>query len=351
MSELLNRTIGGYQLLEPIGGGGVAEVYRAREAAGGAREVAVKVIFPEFARQPGVAANFAQITRAAAQLANHPHILPVIGSGEDHEYLYLVTPFVKEGTLADWMEKGGRLGTSDVGPFFQQLSGAVSYAHSLGLTHGNIKPSNVYLYEGRHVLLGDFGLLWDVRALDPSWTGSDVAAFEYLAPEVFDGRMTPSSDIYSLGATLFATLTGHAPFQSKRLGDLVTAARQQTPPSLAQESPPPAPPIVALDAVVRQAMAKQVEQRYPSAATLGQAIEAMLRQAATLGQAAQAAPIPAAPSARARRATRASWRGAAALGVGGSATDATDRSGSGGLERATGASQSAIPAAAADGGA
>ena len=228
----------------------------------------------------------------------------------------------------------------------------MSYAHSLGLTHGNINASNVYLYEGRHVLLGDFGLLWDVRALDPSWTGSDVAAFEYLAPEVFDGRVTPSADIYSLGATLFATLTGHAPFQAKRLGDLVTAARQQTPPSLAQESPPPAPPIVALDAVVRQAMAKQVEQRYPSAATLGQAIEAMLRQAATLGQAAQAAPIPAAPSVRlASRASRASRRGAAALGVGGSATGATGRSSRERRKRATGAARSAIPAAAADGGA
>lgn len=289
MSELLNRTIGGYQLLEPIGGGGVAEVYRARQTTGGAREVAIKVIFPEFARQPGVAANFAQIARAAAQLANHPHILPVISTGEDHEYLYLVTPFVKEGTLADWMEKGGRLGASDVGPFFQQLCGAVSYAHSLGLTHGNIKPRNVYLFEGRHVLLGDFGLLWDVRALDPSWSGSDVAAFEYLAPEVFDGRMSPSGDIYSLGATLFATLTGHAPFQTKRLGELITAARQQTPPSLAQEKL--TSPIIALDAVVRQAMAKQVEQRYPSAAVLGQAIEATLRQAA---QAAPvAAPMPA----------------------------------------------------------
>ncbi len=289
MSELLNRTIGGYQLLEPIGGGGVAEVYRARQTSGGAREVAIKVIFPEFARQPGVAANFAQITRAATQLANHPHILPVIGSGEDHEYLYLVTPFVKEGTLADWLEKGGRLGVSDVGPFFQQLCGAVSFTHSLGLTHGNIKPNNVYLFEGRHVLLGDFGLLWDVRALDPTWTGSDVAAFEYLAPEVFDGRMAPSSDIYSLGATLFATLTGHAPFQTKRLGELIAAARQQTPPSLAQEKL--TPPIIALDAVVRQAMAKQIEQRYPSATALGQAIEA------TLIQAAQAAPVvPVAPA-------------------------------------------------------
>jgi hypothetical protein len=300
MSELLNRTIGGYQLLEHIGGGGVATVYRAQQTTGGSREVAVKIIYPEFARQPGVAANFSQITRMATQLANHPHILPVIGSGEDHEYLYLVTPLVKEGTLSDWLAKGGRLGVSDVGPFFQQLCGAVSYAHSLGLTHGNIKPSNVYLYEGRHVLLGDFGLLWDVRALDPSWSGSDVAAFEYLAPEVFDGRITPSCDIYSLGASLFATLTGHAPFHADRLGDLITAARQQVPPSLAQETPAPAPAIVTLDAVVRQAMAKQLEQRYPSAAMLGQAIEATLRQAAQSGlsaSSAQVGPLPAAPPA------------------------------------------------------
>ena len=104
-------------------------------------------------------------------------------------------------------------------------------------------------------------------------------------PKSSTGVSTPSSDIYSLGATLFATLTGHAPFQAKRLGDLVTNARQQTPPSLGQESPPLAPPIVALDAVVRQAMAKQVEQRYPSAATLGQAIEATLGGAAKRAQA------------------------------------------------------------------
>lgn len=108
MSELLNRTIGGYQLLDKIGGGGVAEVFRARQDAPGAPEVAVKVIFPEFARQPGVAANFAQIQRAAAQLASHPHILPVLASGEEHEYLYIVTPLVAEGTLAGgWRRVGG----------------------------------------------------------------------------------------------------------------------------------------------------------------------------------------------------------------------------------------------------
>jgi serine/threonine protein kinase len=279
MSEQLNRTIGGYHLVDRIGGGGVAEVYRARPSAAGGRDVAIKIIYPEFARQPGVTANFTQITRAAAQLASHPHILPLLGSGEDHEYLYVVTPLVEEGSLARWIANGGRLSAGDVGPFFQQLCGAVSYAHSLGITHGNIKPSNVFLFEGRHVLLGDFGLLWDVRALDPSWSGSDVAAFEFLAPEVFDGRASPASDIYSLGATLFATLTGHAPFQAQRLGDLVTAARQQTPPSLAHMAPPVSGPIVALDGVVRQAMAKQVEQRFNSAIALAQAIEGTLLQA------------------------------------------------------------------------
>lgn len=280
MSELLNQVIGGYQLLEVIGSGGVATVYRGRPVTGEGQEVAVKVIYPEFARQASIAANFAQVIRAAAQLASHPHILPVLASGEDHEYLYLVTPLVKEGSLATLIARGARMGAGDVGPFFQQLCGAVSYAHSIGLTHGNIKPSNVYLFEGRHVLLGDFGLLWDVRVLDPSWSGSDVAVFEYLAPEVFDGRLSPASDIYSLGATLFASLTGHAPFHQNRLGDLVNAARQQTPPSLAQQSPPLPGPVVALDTVVRQAMAKQVEHRYASAILVGQAIETTLRQAA-----------------------------------------------------------------------
>lgn len=187
------------------------------------------------------------------------------------------------------MEKGGRLTASDAAPFFQQLCGAVGYAHSLGLTHGNIKPSNVYLFEGRHVLLGDFGLLWDVRALDPSWSGSDVAAFEFLAPEVFDGRTSPASDIFSLGATLFATLTGHAPFHMSKLGELVNAARTQTPPSLSDQTPPLTGPVVALDGVVRQAMAKQIEQRYATAALLEQALEETLAQAAQNAAFAQSA--------------------------------------------------------------
>ncbi len=277
MGELQGRTFGGYQLQEEIGSGGVAEVYRARQADGG-REVVVKVIFKEFARQPGFARNIAYVTEASSRLSNHPHILPLVAHGEEGDYVYLVTPYVKDGTLASWIAKGGRLGAADAGPFFQQLCGALSYAHSLGVVHGNIKPSNIYLHEGRHVLLGDFGLLWDVRALDPSWSGNGVEAFEYLAPEVFGGQITQASDMYSLGATLFHALTGHTPFHLNKLSELIAAAQQQRPPSLGLEQPPLAPGMTALDPVVAQAMAKRPEERYASAMLLSQSIDGALRQ-------------------------------------------------------------------------
>ena len=283
MGELQGRVFGGYQLQEEIGGGGVAEVYRAKQASGGGREVVVKVIYKEFARQPGFARNWAYVTEASTKLASHPHILPLVAFGEENEYLYLVTPYVEAGTLASWINKGGRMGASDVAPFFQQLCGALSYAHSLGVVHGNLKPSNVYLHEGRHILLGDFGLLWDVHALDPSWSGSGVEAFEYLAPEVFSGQISQSSDIYSLGATLFHSLAGHPPFHMNKLADLISAAQQQPPPSLGQQQPPLAPAITALDPVVAQAMAKRPEDRFASAVLVGQAIESAVRQAAAQG--------------------------------------------------------------------
>src|SRR5579884_3568805 len=184
MAGLQGRVFGGYQLAEQLPSGGIAEVYRARPSKPGGREVVVKVIYPEFARQPGFLPKFRGIVESCGKLKSHPHILPLLANGEEGGYLYLVTPFVADGTLKDWLYRGGRMGAGDVGPFFRQLCDALSYAHSLGVVHGNIKPSNVYLYEGRHVMLGDFGLLWDVGHLDMEQAGSGMEVVEYLAPEV-----------------------------------------------------------------------------------------------------------------------------------------------------------------------
>ncbi|MGZ3714112.1 MAG: protein kinase domain-containing protein [Ktedonobacterales bacterium] len=279
MAGLQGRAFGGYQLTEHLNSGGIAEAYRAQPAKPGGREVVVKVIYPEFARQPGFIPHFRKIVQMSGKLASHPHILPLLAHGEENGYLYLVTPYVAAGTLRDWMQKGGRLGATDVGPFFRQLGDALSYAHSLGVIHGNMKPSNVFLFEGRHVLLGDFGMLWDISHMDMNHAGSGTEAVEYLAPEVANGQVTQLGDVYSVGTLLFASITGQAPFHGAKPADVFAAHAHMPVPQIAQLNPMQPPAVLALDAVIQRAMAKRPEDRFPSVGAVAQAIETTLRQA------------------------------------------------------------------------
>lgn len=276
MAGLQGKVFGEYQLAEQIGSGTIAEVYRARPRAGG-RDVAVKVVYPEFAQQPYFAPNFARIQDMAQRLANHPHILPLLAASYQSGYAYLVTPLVEAGTLRDWLRQGGRLGAGDAGPFFRQLCGALGYAHSLGAIHGNLKPSNIFLYEGRHVLLGDFGLLWDMQILASDQAGSGVEAMAYLAPEAFNLQVTQASDIYSLGAVLFASITGEPPFAPTTLAALREAHQRRPTPRLVDVVPTLRPPLPDLDPVVQRAMAKRPEQRYTSAMQVTEGVDTTLR--------------------------------------------------------------------------
>lgn len=278
MAGLQGRAFGGFQLVEQLPAGGIADVYRGRPAKPGGRDVVVKVVYPEFARQPGFLPRFRHIVQMSGQLASHPHILPLLAHGEDAGYLYLVTPFVEAGTLRDWQRKGGHMSLADAGPFFRQLCDALSYAHSLSVVHGNLKPSNIFLFEGRHVLLGDFGMLWDVSHMDMNHAGSGAEAVEFLAPDVMSGQVTQLSDIYSLGAVLFSAVAGHAPFHGGKPADVFAAHAQRPVPSLAQVNPSLASSAAVLDAVIQRAMAKRPEDRYPSAAAVAQAIDLAARQ-------------------------------------------------------------------------
>ncbi|WIG61878.1 MAG: hypothetical protein OJF49_004627 [Ktedonobacterales bacterium] len=280
MAGLRGRIFGGYRLADQLSSGGVAEVYRAQPVASGGREAVVKVIYPEFARQPGFLPNFRNIVEMSSRLANHPHILPVLESGEASGYLYLTTPFVSAGTLKEWIAKGGRVGQSDALPLFRQLCDALGYAHSLGIAHGNVKPSNIFLYDGRHVLLGDFGMLWDIRQMDMNHAGSGTEAVEFLAPEVASGQITQLSDVYGVGAVLFTAITGHAPFRGATPGEMFAAHARQPVPHLMQITPNLPTTILALDSVTQRAMAKRPEDRFPAATALAQAMEASMRQAA-----------------------------------------------------------------------
>ncbi|MGH2487875.1 MAG: serine/threonine protein kinase, partial [Ktedonobacterales bacterium] len=294
MAGLQGRVFGGFQLAEQMNGGGIADVYRARPNKQGGREVVVKVIYPEFARQPGFLPHFREIVQTSARLTNHPHILPLIASGEEQGYLYLVTPFVAAGTLSERMRSGGGFGPADMAPFFRQLCDALAYAHSLGVHHDNIKPSNIFLFEGRHVLVGDFGLLWNPGMMDMDQSGSGAEAVEYMAPELMRGPGGQQADIYGVGAVLFAAVTGHAPFPGSKPADVFAAHARQAVPHLTQINPSLPPPILALDPIIQRAMAKRPEERYPSAATMAQAIETATRQGAQAGPVAGAQPVPSA---------------------------------------------------------
>ncbi len=279
MTGLQGRTFGGYQLLAPLGAGGVAEAYRAKPLQGSGREVVVKIIQPNLAQQPAFQTRFQLAMQKAAALANHTHVLPVLGSGEEGGFTYMVTPYVPEGTLRDWIGRGWRLGLTDVGPFFRQLATGLAYAHSLGIAHENLKPVNIYLFEGRHVLLGDFGVLWDVAQINPQLSGPAAEAVAYLAPEAFNKVFAPAADIYSLGAVLFTTLTGRAPFHGQTPGDVYSAHMNQPVPPLGATAPSLNRQLQSLDSVVQRAMAKRPDERYPTPLLFADAVESTLAQA------------------------------------------------------------------------
>lgn len=290
MVGLQGRVFGTYQLADQLTSGSIAEVYRGRTSAPGGREVVIKIIYPEFAQQPNFRARFEQIVQASRRLS-HPHILPLLDSGEQNGYLYLVTPYVAAGTLRDWLRAGRRLGAHDVAPFFRQLCEATGYAHNQGVAHGNIKPSNIFLHESRHVLLGDFGRLWDIRQMDMTHAGPGVEAVEYLAPETVEGPVDPRSDVYSLGGVLFAGLTGRPPFPGSTPFEVCSRHAREPVPHLWDVAPAPEMGSVLLDQVVQRAMAKTPDARFPSALALAQAIESAVHtQPAGLG-----APMPAGP--------------------------------------------------------
>jgi tRNA A-37 threonylcarbamoyl transferase component Bud32 len=279
MTGLQGRTFGGFQLQEPLGAGGVAEAYRAKPLQGSGREVVVKIIQPNLAQQPAIQTRFQLAMQKAAALANHAHVLPVLASGEEGGYFYIVTPYVTEGTLRDWIGRGWRLGVNDVGPFFRQLATGLAYAHSLGIAHENLKPVNIYLFEGRHVLVGDFGVLWDVAQIDPQSGGPAAEAVEFLAPEAFNKVFAPAADIYSLGAVLFTTLTGRPPFRGPTPGAVYSAHLNQPVPPLASAAPSLDRHLQSLDVVIQRAMAKRPEERYATPLLFADAVESTLAQA------------------------------------------------------------------------
>ncbi|MBO0779414.1 MAG: serine/threonine protein kinase [Ktedonobacteraceae bacterium] len=227
-NQLVGR-FGNYDLIRRIEVGGMGEVYLARQRTAFGREVAVKIIRPDLAYDVTVRKRFLREAEVSAHL-KHDHILQLIEFSEHEGRLFLVTPYIKGGTLAQRL-RSGVLPPAEVARLFSALVRAVSYVHKRGVIHRDLKPGNILLDRQEesgevYVRLIDFGIasIAGSSASPPLTTnGHEVGTAAYMAPERLDGVVAPSNDIYSLGVILYQMLTGAVPPSTGKAGAIPAA--------------------------------------------------------------------------------------------------------------------------------
>ncbi len=266
------RSLGRYRLEATLGRGGMAEVFRATDTKLG-RAVAVKVIQPAFAAQPQFVERFLREARLVAGL-EHPNILPVYDFGEEDGSPFLVMPYLEGGTLAQRMD-GTPVPVPQVAPWIRQLAEALDFAHQAGVLHRDVKPANILIGKGDRPLLADFGIAKAAEsATRLTATGVVVGTPVYMAPELALGKSaSPQSDLYALAVLTFELLTGQPPFAGESALSLMHQHVQTPPPapsSLVASLPP------HLDLVLRDALAKEPEQRPRSCRAFADGLAAAL---------------------------------------------------------------------------
>jgi serine/threonine protein kinase len=273
-NALSGHTLGQYRLMERLGRGGMATVYKAYQPSLD-RHVAVKVLPTYLAHDPDFAARFEREARAIAKL-NHPNILPVHDYGQKGDLVYIVMRYVPGGTLKEMLDQPLDLDTTV--EIITQVGRALDYAHKQDILHRDVKPSNILMAEGKWALLSDFGLAKMVGAsVQITKTGTGMGTPAYMSPEQAQGTGTDArSDIYSLGIVLFEMLTGRVPFEADTpLAVLLKHLTAALP--LPRELKPDIPEPV--ERVIFKALAKAPEDRYQRAGEMVEALERAVEEA------------------------------------------------------------------------
>jgi serine/threonine protein kinase/N-acetylneuraminic acid mutarotase len=320
--ELVGRVIGPggkYRLLSVIGRGGMATVFQA-EQLNVPRQVAIKVADPVMARQPTFVQRFRQEIVAVARLEHGPHILPVYDVGDDDGLLYMVMPLVTGGTLKDRLERdaGRPWPPRQTLILAQQVLEALDYAHRLGFIHRDVKPSNILL-EGDRVYLADFGIAKvrqesaELSLASGTLTGAALLGTPaYMAPEQALGLpLDRRADVYAFGVVLYQLFTGRVPYEATTPMQLAFKHVEAALPRPSELNPGLHP---SIEAVLLQALARQPEGRFPTAAAFGDALAAAVDEAEPVVRRSPV-PAPPAPPAPSERAGAAAAGAALAAGV------------------------------------
>lgn len=270
---MIGRLIGGrYRLIAPLGEGGMATLWRAMDEQLD-REVAVKLLRPQFGNDPGFAARFKQEARSAGSLS-HPNIVSVYDYGTDAETggQFIVMQLVDGEDLAAILHKHGRLETDDAVRIAIGVASALEAAHRRGIVHRDVKPGNILI--DQDVKVTDFGIARAVAEASMTVTGTTLGSVHYFSPEQARGdEVTGQSDVYALGIVLYEMLTGRRPFE----GDSAAGV------ALKRLTEDPAPPEVhgpvspGLSAIVMRALERDPARRYPDAGAFAEALRVWQR--------------------------------------------------------------------------
>jgi tRNA A-37 threonylcarbamoyl transferase component Bud32 len=265
-----------YRILEPIGAGGSSQVYLAQDTALG-REVAIKVLDPQAAADGTLRKLFVKEARALAQLS-HPNIVGVFDVGEVDGLPFIVMEYVAGSSLKQRIERAGALPLADAVRLTDGIASGLAFAHSRGIIHADLKPSNILLDQNDKPKICDFGI-----ARTPAEDSDSPQLFAtalYVAPERVEGRpASVASDVYGLGLVLYEMLVGKPPFTSGNAAVLLRdhVVRPPVPPSHLRPSLPK-----DLDTIVLKALAKDPALRYEKATEIGDALTRTLQSQTTV---------------------------------------------------------------------